>query len=102
MDKLIRFDVPYNADAEIVKSGNTYSVELDLASMNEKRMRERMKSYEGCPHDVLWICPTKHRVSVLKKVAQDFQTEFWFTTYPELLVGDVLWEDKQGTRTSMT
>jgi len=103
LHEIKRQNVDYHADGEIVIDDEKHYIEYDRGKMTPGEIRERMKKYESCEYDVLWICPTQERVAQLKKIAMEFSTEFWFITKAELIANPrrCFIEDKNGVVTTL-
>ena len=97
-----RRSVPHEADAVFTLADKTYYLELDRDTMKLAEIRHRMKKYDGCAHDVLWVCPSRSRVEDLRTIAPEAM-EFWFTTFDELLANSngMIWVDRQGMTTHL-
>ena len=97
-----RLSVPHEADAVFTLADKTYYLELDRDTMKLAEIRHRMKKYDGCAHDVLWVCPSRSRVEDLRTIAPEAM-EFWFTTFDELLANSngMIWVDRQGMTTHL-
>lgn len=84
-DDFNRLNVEYDADFEMWIGDARYLGELDRGTMRPSEIAARMRRYEGCQCDVLWVCPTTARIEALQALSAYSEVEFWFCVYRELL-----------------
>jgi hypothetical protein len=84
-DDFNRWNVEYDADFELWIGNAHYLGELDQGTMRPSEIAARMRRYEGCQCDVLWVCPTATRIGALQGLSAHSEVEFWFCVYRELL-----------------
>jgi hypothetical protein len=103
LESMTRVHVPFDADAKIAKNGESYLLEQDRGSEGRSQVEGRMRKYDGCQSDVIWICSDRKRVEELKGYALSFSTEFWFVTLQEIIANpqNIRVEDARGNESRL-
>lgn len=96
-------DAARRPDAEVWVNGRLYYLELDRGSMGYAQIERRFRAYQGCPHLVLWVCPSVQRAEEFRRRAGSIREIALFTTLSEALGnphGEV-WVDYAGDRVAL-
>jgi hypothetical protein len=96
-------DPAVRPDAEVRIYGRVYYLEWDRGSMGYAQIVRRFRAYAGCPHLVLWVCPTAERREGLRSRAADLRSTALFTTAAEALASPhgPIWLDYHGGRAAL-
>lgn len=96
-------DTRIRPDAEVWINGRLYYLEHDRGTMSHAQVAGRFRLYEGCPHFVLWVCPTAERRDGLRARAEALRHSALFTTFGEASRSphDPIWLDYGGRRAAL-
>jgi len=91
-------DARVRPDAEVWIDGRVYYLELDRGSMGYRQVEGRFRTYAGCPHLSLWVCPTPERAEALRARAGGLRSTALFTTWAEAVADPhaAIWRDAAG------